>query len=343
MPRFCRHRAFFEVPIWKILNAAAKESGNDELVPQITVTTHSAHILDAVDFAKVRYFRRCELAGEDPAKITTFNASKVHSLRDFQPAAVKVEGQETDEAGALNFLQRYMKLTHCDLFFADAAVLIEGTVEKLLLSKMIGKCAPGLQTKYLTTLEVGGAYAHRFAGLMKFLRIPYLVITDIDSVEPGGHHKVCRADEEGALTSNASLKEFLNVKSISDLIGINMDDKSHPIEDRSIAFQISVSVTQDEETVMMLGRTLEEIFVYQNIQFFREKKLELGIDIPDELPDAYQKIFERVKSASFKKTEFALGVLASSEDWEVPKYIVEGLGWLDERLGGTPFPTGDVG
>ena len=32
-----------------------------------------------------------------------------------------------------DFLLQYMKLTHCDLFFADAAVLVEGNVERLLL------------------------------------------------------------------------------------------------------------------------------------------------------------------------------------------------------------------
>lgn len=65
------------------------------------------------------------------------------------------------------FLERYLKLTHCDLFFADAAVLVEGNVERLLLPAMIAKVAPGLQAAYLSVLEIGGAFGHRFRNMRR--------------------------------------------------------------------------------------------------------------------------------------------------------------------------------
>jgi hypothetical protein len=80
-----------------------------------------------------------------------------------------------------------LRLTHCDLFFADAIILVEGAAEKLLMPSMIEMSASRLRTICLTVLEVGGAYAHRFEGLLSFLRIPYLVITDLDSVAPSGY------------------------------------------------------------------------------------------------------------------------------------------------------------
>jgi len=55
-----------------------------------------------------------------------------------------------------DFLERYLKLTHCDLFFADAAVLVEGNVERLLLPMMIEKEAKSLRSVCLSILEVGG-------------------------------------------------------------------------------------------------------------------------------------------------------------------------------------------
>ena len=73
---------------------------------------------------------------------------------------------------------------------------------------MIETSANRLRSTYLTVLEVGGAYAHRFEGLLAFLRIPYLVVTDLISVEPTGYPSACRADVSGARTSNASLKKF---------------------------------------------------------------------------------------------------------------------------------------
>lgn len=35
------------------------------------------------------------------------------------------------------FLERYLRLTYCDLYFADATVLVEGNVERLLLPQMM--------------------------------------------------------------------------------------------------------------------------------------------------------------------------------------------------------------
>ena len=322
----------FILNIWEILTEAAKIEGNADMVPQLVATTHSAHILDAVEFAKVRYFRRCELEGEDPDIVKTLNASQVHNLRKFQPDAISIEGLEISEEEVLTFLKKYLKLTHCELFFADAAILVEGTVEKLLLPKMIEKSAPELNQSYLTILEVGGAYAHRFAGLIKFLRIPYLVITDIDSVEPDGHHKVCRGDTEGALTSNASLKQLLDVGTIAELCDLGVVEKTQIGDDRFIAFQTELQVQENGNQLLMVGRTIEEAFVYQNLTKYRAHEMELGIEIPEHLPKAYNAVYERVKSAGFKKTDFALDVLASTADWAVPTYISEGLDWLKRRL-----------
>ncbi|MEZ8606919.1 ATP-dependent endonuclease [Vibrio sp. 10N.239.311.G01] len=313
--------------IWEML---LKASG-DGLVPQLVVSTHSSHILDRVDFEKVRYFERCELDGEDRSSIETLNASKVHSLRRFIPAPVGGE-EGFDPVKAKAFLLRYMRLTHCDLFFADAAILIEGSVEKLLLPQMIEKSAPELSNKYLSVLEVGGAYAHRFAGLLRFLNIPYLVITDLDSVDPKGRHPAVRGDMEGALTSNSSLKSLLGVSTVKELLALESSQKICSENDRFIAFQMGVNVEEAENSFVMTPRTLEEAFAYDNFSLLRNEQLSLGVEIPASLCDAYEAIYERVKSSSFKKTDFALETLFSESDWKTPKYIEEGLNWLDMRL-----------
>ena len=43
-----------------------------------------------------------------------------------RPSAAAMWGQPAE---SLAFLKRYLRLTHCDLFFADAAILVEGAVE----------------------------------------------------------------------------------------------------------------------------------------------------------------------------------------------------------------------
>lgn len=317
--------------IWNVINQSAVESGESGLVPQLVITTHSSHIMEAVAFEKVRYFQRCHIEG-DVATTSIPNASKVHSLRTFQPEVETIEGKQIAPSESLAFLKRYLRLTHCDLFFADAAILVEGAVEKLLMPDMIERTANRLRSTYLTVLEVGGAYAHRFEGLLSFLHIPYLVITDLDSVKPNGYPTACRADEVGARTSNASLKKLCVQTTVAGLIGLTPAQKRDSAKDRCIAFQTDIQVVDGADRAKLLPRTLEEAIVYENFGLFRSGTLSIGIEIPKKLQDAYQSVYERIQSKDFKKTDFAMDVLACTEQFIVPNYIAEGLRWLEERL-----------
>ncbi|WP_034106182.1 AAA family ATPase [Pseudomonas lurida] len=145
------------------------EDANDHATffhTQLVVTTHSPHILYERGFSPIRYFRRVS----DQLDHNT----EVRNLSLFKTCAA--------DAPAREFLQRYLKLTHCDLFFSDAVILVEGNVERLLLPAMIETAAKRLRSSALTILEVGGAFAHRFQELIAFVGLTTLVITDLDSV-----------------------------------------------------------------------------------------------------------------------------------------------------------------
>ncbi len=317
--------------IWEVINQSAKDFGEPDLVPQLVVTTHSSHILEAVDFEKVRYFQRSNSGGEKAAAGIR-NVSEVRSLRAFQPEVETINGKLLSPSESLAFLKRYLRLTHCDLFFADAAILVEGAVEKLLMPAMIGSAAKRLRTTYLTVLEVGGAYAHRFEGLLSFLHIPYLVITDLDSVQPKGHPSACRADTPHARTSNASLKKLCGKNTVDELMALAPADKQDAEKDRCVAFQMDILVIDGTAKGKLRPRTLEEALAYENFGLLRSGKLSIGIEIPAPLDEAYKGVYDRVRSDDFKKTDFAMDILAYSDPWAVPEYIAEGLRWLEERL-----------
>ncbi len=318
--------------IWKIIGDIANQSQEEENIPQLVVTTHSSHILDAVEFEKVRYFKRCCLAHEDPYTISTLNASKVLSMRTFQPNRPSASGETQNEAEVFLFLKKYMRLTHCDLFFSDAAILVEGAAEKLLLPVMIDKVSPELNSTYLSILEVGGAYASRFSGLLEFIGIPYLVITDIDSVDPSNNRSACRADANGAITSNSSIKFYLNEDMISTLSTLS-DEQVKVAEDGGyIAFQKPTPTPSFGDDETMYGRTFEECFIYQNINKFKSDELVCDFNIPDEAEPAKQEVYEAIKSSSFKKTDFALSLGSSDFEWKTPEYISLGLAWLKSKL-----------
>lgn len=331
----------FIANIWRVIDQSAKAAGQPELVPQLVVTTHSSHILEAVDFEKVRYFRRCHLNGET-ASDGIRNASDVRSLHAFQPEAEVIDDILVPPTESLAFLKRYLRLAHCDLFFADAAILVEGAVEKLLMPSMIEASAARLRSTYITVLEVGGAFAHRFEGLLAFLRIPYLVVTDLDSVVPTGYPSACRADVPDARTSNATLKKLCAQTTVGGLIAMTAADKIDTAKGRCIAFQTDVLVVDGSDQQIMRPRTLEEAIAYENFSLLRSETLSIGIAVPPTLPDAYQAIYDRIRSDSFKKTDFAMSLLASTAAWTVPGYIIDGLRWLETRICG-PAPNPDRG
>lgn len=316
---------------------------------QVVITTHSPHILYERGFRPIRYFRRHVTDGEQTTQVvnlSTFQAGSAQKDRDF--------------------LQRYLKLTHCDLFFADAAILVEGNVERLLLPLMIEKEAKTLRSAALSILEVGGAFGHRFRELIHFLGITTLIITDLDSVElvaapdddaeedekefevppeegEAGpvkkYGKSCEPSVAGAVTANQTLIQWLPKKlSIDDLLNANSDDKIEPIPSTDhakvrVAYQMRREVTWSGTQASLCGRTLEVSFGLENAAWCQHSdhrplglKLRGQISTPGALATGLHK---RVTGQYFDKTKFALGVLArAQEEWTVPHYIAEGLRWL---------------
>jgi putative ATP-dependent endonuclease of OLD family len=313
--------------IRKVMKEIEGISGDSGYVQQLVVTTHSSHIIAEANFQSIRYFRRTKT--KYPSKTSTLTASETLSLANFNP--------ESKEPDNLEFLRKFIKLTHCDLFFADAAILVEGTVERLLMPMMIKKEAEELESVYLTTIELGGAYAHRFVQLLEFINLPTLVVTDLDSVDPTAGHSTCRADQSGAVTSNASIKELTKKESISDLLTISDSEKTTSIGNfhRYITFQQSVAVTCYGEDIKMIPRTFEEAFIYENISSVRDNKIKVFVTLPAALDYGadYQKIYESVKSKDYKKVEFALAQIDTKENWITPAYIGRGLKWLSKTLG----------
>lgn len=340
---------------------------------QVVVTTHSTHILYERGFRPIRYFRR--------------SRARNGSTSDVLNLSVFYDNTDPDNR---SFLERYLKLAHCDLFFADGAVLVEGNVERLLLPQMIANAAPRLQSTYLTVLEIGGAFGYRFKTLIEFLGLTTLIITDLDSVfGPLGHDgegaapagqpaaaeavgedaqaagaeaedidddeedlpvaaekpgKACIAGHPGAATSNQTLLQWLpKCDTVAALWEATAEQKIQARTDDNdalvrVAYQCRTDVTWGEETLALAGRTLEEAFALENLEWCQDKNrkpLQLRIAKADEknLTTLAERIHKRVQAKSFSKTDFALALLAEDpSSWSVPTYIAEGLNWLETEI-----------
>jgi hypothetical protein len=326
---------------------AAEDDAPDGFHTQLALTTHSPHILYERGFQPIRYFRR---EGTGIAQ-----ASKVLNLSEFY---------STTANPSRDFLERYLKLTHCDLFFADAAVLVEGNVERLVMPQMIAKAAPGLRSRYLSVLEIGGAYAHLFRTLVEFIGITTLVVTDLDSVsgpadgEGDDDAELVEGDDEeyeavagstctpetpDAVTSNQMLAQWLPGRNrIDELLGAGAAAKTVAADEFGlgairVTYPCTVSLELGGEQIERAGRTLEVAFAFDNLEWTQDvanRELRLRVRAPQNLEDLARRLHDKVHSSNYKKTDFALALLAKDPDaWNVPHYIAEGLKWLEASLG----------
>ncbi|TKJ33194.1 MAG: ATP-dependent endonuclease [Planctomycetes bacterium B3_Pla] len=304
----------------KNINRFLSEVG---LNAQVIITTHSPHILSDAMLQSIRYF----------AKTDNANSCTVKDLMDFND---KLTESETKE-----FLTQYLTLGKCDLFFADKAILFEGTVERILLPIFIEKTEKAtdgnkLSEQYISSIEVGGAYISKFKELLEFLGLKALIITDIDSVEKqetgnrATYHKVMVAENDQLVTSNITLKNWIpGEENILQLLSKSDADKL------SGSIRVAYQIKQNAEN-FKCGRSFEEAFLIDNHQYIFDNKdnltsityfLKECLNSDDVQAKSYdiQDFIDRNK----KKTEFAFDLLnVNKDDWKVPTYIEEGLEWL---------------
>ena len=300
---------------------------------QLVLSTHSNHIVNELDLNCMRYFRR--VIGEGDSKIPI---SKVVNLSS-------TFGKDEEETK--QFVTRYIRLTHCDIFFSDAVILVEGSAEKILVPNFLTKA--GLDSYYISVIEINGCHTHSFRKLIEKIGIATLIITDIDAAETkigkdGKKHlsSVITSKGKGYKTSNPSIKNWLPEKEkIDDLLVL--DEKEKIIGNVKIAFQTSINVKWDKDTkdlVEICPYTFEDALIFTNLELFRQDGLKKmgGITTisnllrkSDSANELQQCIFEKLESKSdFKKADFAVSLLYKNDfiDLEAPAYIKEGLNWM---------------
>ena len=294
---------------------------------QMIVSTHSSHIAHELDFSCLRYFRR------EPA-----------AQRGKIPTATVINLSQTfgDHDDTSKFATRYLRTTHCDLFFADAAILVEGSAERMLIPHFIRVKFPGLDQNYISLLEIGGAHAHRLKPLLDTLGILSLVVTDLDSIHEASTGKVRPERGKGYRTRNTTLKDWVPQKELlDDLIDLSDDVKQTNNGLVRVAYQcpIAVEYKEGESEDEAIPYTFEDSLALTNLALFRGyanpvgllKKLQAALG-EDTLEEASNNMFDKLEKGS--KAEMALELLYLSEPDQVepPRYIDEGLQWLEKNI-----------
>lgn len=297
---------------------------------QLIVSTHSSHVAHEVDFGLLRYFKR------HPAKEGSVPTSTVANLSTLF-------GNEDDTT---RFVRRYLKTTHCDLFFADGVILLEGAAERILVPHFIRDQYPDLATRYISLLEVGGSHAHRLKSLIDVLSIPALVISDLDANNPNDSGKSVRPEQgQGYETSSSVLRswvpkkngvdELLNEAAVSSLVGVGFG-----IIGTVYQRPIEVAYPDASEKATVIPSTFEDALALSNLTEIANLKggtmtnQFAKIVSEGENPNAIAKaLYERLRDYP-QKAVFALDILSSKqfENITPPDYLDAGLKWFAEQL-----------
>lgn len=301
---------------------------NSKFNTQIILSTHSSHIANELDFANLRYFKRVEPKGN--IKIST--AAVVNLSSTFGTI------DETNR-----FATRYLKVTHCDIFFADAVILVEGAAERMLLPQFIAKYKNELLSHYFSILEIGGSHAHRLKPIIEALDIPTLVITDLDSCDPNDNNKSKRPEKgKGYKTNNNSLKEWIPAKDDLDkLLSLSNEQKVSDNNKVYITYQYPFEIELNNNKIEINPYTFEDALFFTNIDLFKEST---GIGMVakfkniagkyNDIDQLSAEAYDIVKKSNNSKAKFALDILVSDEfcKMESPQYIQDGLDWLSKIL-----------
>lgn len=300
-----------------------------EFSTQLVVSTHSNHVAHEIEFTSLRYFRRSA-------------AEKGHVPTSCVVNLSKTFGEDN---ATTKFAKRYLRSTHCDLFFADAVILIEGAAERMLVPHFITNHYETLASSYISLLEIGGSHAHTLRPLIEDLGIVTLIITDLDSAVKGSSgHATKRKPELGKkyITANATLKDWIpGIGDLDKLITLEEKSKISETFPNRVAYQTALDhVAKPAGARRLIPYTFEDALALENLSVF--KKL-TGNGLLGEVVAASQKadIFEvsedmynAVTKSGAIKAEFGLELLflEDPKSLKVPKYIADGLEWLSDQL-----------
>ncbi|MBL1457014.1 MAG: AAA family ATPase [Methylophaga sp.] len=293
-----------------------------EYQTQLVISTHSSHIINDIDFKDLRYFRR--------------NDANASIGMDYTSIANMSELFENPKE-ALQFVRKHLKLTHCDIFFADGVIFVEGQAERLLVPEFISKSFPDLSNRYISILEVNGAHTHKYRDLVEKLGVATLVLTDLDSVNNKGHSCFPQKSEDQK-TNNDTLKKWHPKRVALDEL-VDLPQAQHETKSQGtplyVAYQKPTQISGKE----VLSRTFEDALILANFEddyFLKKPKLkEAKTNFESDTRSLSESLYNYVKD--LKKGDFAFDCLFHLADEKTssftpPEYMREGLTWLQTQL-----------
>lgn len=200
------------------LDIANKSSDDKKVLNcQIAITTHSSHIVNSKihssnSFDNINYLTVLDKA----ANVINLNDSVVSGHH----------GKESDE---LKFIKKHIKYKVSELFFSDAIIFVEGATEEALLQYYIDN-DDVLKSSYVSIFNINGAHGKVYLPLAKALKVPCLIITDLDIKRKACQKNIKHNKDDDNCdycghkkgeSDTQSVKEYTQISSLDKLITTN--------------------------------------------------------------------------------------------------------------------------
>ncbi|MCD9552389.1 AAA family ATPase [Photobacterium carnosum] len=304
----------------------------EHLTTQMIISTHSSSVAYEAGFETLRYFKRSPASEDQPIP-----HAEVVNLSTVFPSQTK---RDSNVSATHKFVSRYLKSTHCDLFFANGIILVEGAVERMLLPHFIAHNHKNLQRSYISILEIGGAHAQRLKPLIELLDLPTLVITDTDACSFSGTKERPKRGASLGFGSNTLKSWFgFNGLTLDELLDLPPERKIR--DNVRVSFQCGIQAKFTPQTRTpkeVIPYTFEDAVALTNLELFKTLSESSGMVKKMHLATKMRTLDAccnaMYKALDGEKAKMALDLLFDVEPAKllVPEYIKEGLDWLESEL-----------
>ncbi|MEC1722663.1 ATP-dependent nuclease [Schinkia azotoformans] len=294
---------------------------------QMLITTHSLEMTRTIEIDKMRILRSKNVL-----------ETKVYDLNRF------LEGSNNKV-----FYKKFFQFNIIEIIFADKAILFEGDAERLLLKYLIANDNEyeNLSSQYISYIQVGGAYAHKYLELIEFLKIKTLIFTDIDyeySSEKDFQEiesELMQEYNELEIINKIESRETTNetiIKMVDEKIIEKIFKKAREkmgIYLSNIEVCLKFQTEEDgysrtlEDAILYNLASVKSVFTRITKEDFAELKEMKRLSIPytKKIETSLRDRVDKLKN----KTDFMYSLIESGEIKNaVPNYIKEGLDWLKD-------------
>ena len=307
---------------------------------QLIITTHSSHILNSKihsgnSFDNISYITIVD----NLSNVVNLNDRNVMEDKPASDASAGAEIADDEKARKkrladdLKFLKKHIKYKVSELFFSDAVIFVEGVTEETVLSYYIDQNKK-LNQYYISVFNINGAHGLVYHPLIKLLKVPNLIITDLDIQRTKDEKDSCAqiSDLAGRTTTNKTIAKYNPEKDkIDSLKGYFEDENIYVVFQReavegyyATSFEEAFILTNYQNSILNTVLSKVKPQIYSEVVGAENNK--------DKLKEESHKLQSKLSKSKSDFSNELLYEIVTSDDVgaipELPKYITDGLRWL---------------